>query len=313
MRIALITQDSSRISPWLIEKYEIAGVVEPSAKQKNSKVLSCLIRVIRKARNFKRPLQELSFKQKIPYLYLKEKNTKKLNDFIMLVKPDLVLVYSMPYLIDTSTLKLVSLGFINIHPSYLPKYRGPKPGFWQYFFNDDKHGYTIHYIDEKEDNGDIIFQEEIVIAKGTSAPDRLDILIKESCVRAMPRVLDSIERGVVESRKQTNTNASFRARRVKRKEHEALIEWDKWSTERVWHFLRGTESWFFPLKAPSKIFKSMRWKVLGYDKVLHKGLELGTVIKDNDDYRLVCSDGFIDLKKTLSIRAEVLYWLNKLP
>ncbi|MDL2211832.1 phosphoribosylglycinamide formyltransferase [Erysipelotrichaceae bacterium OttesenSCG-928-M19] len=52
---------------------------------------------------------------------------------------------------------------LNIHPSLLPKYKG-LDAIEQALANKDKEiGVTVHYVDEKLDNGPIIIQEEINI------------------------------------------------------------------------------------------------------------------------------------------------------
>ena len=45
-------------------------------------------------------------------------------------KPDLVIVAGLSKKIPKSFLKIPKYGFINCHPSLLPKYRGPSPEFY---------------------------------------------------------------------------------------------------------------------------------------------------------------------------------------
>lgn len=53
------------------------------------------------------------------------------------------------------------MGFINLHPSLLPEYRGMAPQHWPIINGESKTGVTVHYVDEGTDTGDIILQEEI--------------------------------------------------------------------------------------------------------------------------------------------------------
>ena len=50
---------------------------------------------------------------------------------------------------------------INFHPSILPLYKGPSPVYWAIKYSESKIGYTIHYINDKIDEGTIIYQDAI--------------------------------------------------------------------------------------------------------------------------------------------------------
>jgi len=76
---------------------------------------------------------------------------------------DLCLVYAFSQKIPQDLLVLPRLGFINIHPSLLPKYRGPSPIAYPLINGETKTGVTLMKMDEKIDHGPIIAQEEIEI------------------------------------------------------------------------------------------------------------------------------------------------------
>ena len=77
-------------------------------------------------------------------------------------KPDLVFLLWWPYIVKKEMLDLASIGFINLHPSYLPYCRGKDPYYWSIVEN-VPFGLTIHFLDEGIDTGDILFQKEIKI------------------------------------------------------------------------------------------------------------------------------------------------------
>ena len=68
------------------------------------------------------------------------------------------------------------LGCINIHHAPLPAYKGMMPTFWQMFHLERTVGVTIHYMDEKIDEGRALFQDELQIEPQES----LDHLIKRA-------------------------------------------------------------------------------------------------------------------------------------
>jgi len=86
-----------------------------------------------------------------------EKNGIKLSNI------DLALVYAYGDLIPKEILSLPKYGFWNIHPSLLPKYRGPSPIASPLINGDKITGVTIIKMDEEIDHGPIIAQESYTI------------------------------------------------------------------------------------------------------------------------------------------------------
>ena len=58
------------------------------------------------------------------------------------------------------------MGIVNVHPSLLPRYRGPNPLYWVLDRGERETGVTVHYVDEGIDTGDIILQETLAIGPG---------------------------------------------------------------------------------------------------------------------------------------------------
>ena len=78
-------------------------------------------------------------------------------------KPDLFVVISFGLIVPKWALDIPSIGPINIHPSLLPLYRGPSPMQWALLNCDAATGITYIKMNEKMDEGDIIFQERVEI------------------------------------------------------------------------------------------------------------------------------------------------------
>tara|TARA_Y100000768_G_scaffold333690_1_gene273875 strand:+ start:9905 stop:10471 length:567 start_codon:yes stop_codon:yes gene_type:complete len=88
---------------------------------------------------------------------------------------DLVISYGYNYLIKRKHLIQCKRPPINLHISLLPLNRGSDPNFWSWY-NNTKHGVTIHHIDEGIDTGDIILQKEIFFNKKTKLTESYNIL-----------------------------------------------------------------------------------------------------------------------------------------
>lgn len=86
--------------------------------------------------------------------------------FLALMKrlqPDLLLSIHFPERLPSSLLCLPRLAAVNIHPSLLPKHRGLFPCLYALLDEDTSAGVTIHIMNERFDEGDIVAQRSFVI------------------------------------------------------------------------------------------------------------------------------------------------------
>lgn len=99
----------------------------------------------------------------IPYSDL---NSEELIQTIKMLNVDLAVVCSFNYKIPAKLLKSTKDGFINLHPSLLPAYRGANP-YSRVIMNDEKiTGVTLHHMSEEFDKGDIILQLTCPVEQG---------------------------------------------------------------------------------------------------------------------------------------------------
>lgn len=93
-----------------------------------------------------------------------ESNIKEIKKF----SPDLFVVASFGLILSREILALPKLGSINIHPSLLPKYRGPSPIQTAILNGDKNTGVTIIKMDTEVDHGPILFQKDTGIESDDS-------------------------------------------------------------------------------------------------------------------------------------------------
>ena len=78
-------------------------------------------------------------------------------------EPDICIVAAYGKIIPKEYLAVPKYGFLNVHPSLLPKYRGPSPIQTVILNGDKETGITIILMDEKIDHGQIIANEKLKI------------------------------------------------------------------------------------------------------------------------------------------------------
>lgn len=101
---------------------------------------------------------------KIPFSIVNDINEDEIVEKLEALDLDIIISFSAPVVFKDRLLNASKLGCINLHCSYLPSYAGLFPSFWVLFKNEKFTGCTIHRMDSKIDNGDILMQKEIEIS-----------------------------------------------------------------------------------------------------------------------------------------------------
>ena len=113
---------------------------------------------------------------------------------ISALKPDLGVVFAYGKLLPRSLLAIPRLGFINIHPSLLPRYRGAAPIQWALINGDPETGVSILKVTPRFDDGDILLQESTAITLEENA-EQLSSRLAALGARLTLRVLEKMEGG----------------------------------------------------------------------------------------------------------------------
>ena len=109
----------------------------------------------------------------IPVVYAPASNSRALIQYLGKLDIDYILVACWPYLIDTSIYRCPHKAALNLHPSLLPAYRGPDPLNQQISNRETKLGVTLHLLNDKFDQGDIVAQAGFKVADTELALDHL--------------------------------------------------------------------------------------------------------------------------------------------
>jgi methionyl-tRNA formyltransferase len=81
------------------------------------------------------------------------------------VRPDLVVCTGFPWKIPADALAVPSLGWLNGHPSLLPRRRGPVPVAWAIREGDETIGVTVHKMDAELDTGAVLAQRALPLGE----------------------------------------------------------------------------------------------------------------------------------------------------
>jgi methionyl-tRNA formyltransferase len=159
-------------------------------------------------------------------------------DFVAEIKPDAVVIIAYGQIIPRRLLEIPRLGWMNLHGSLLPKYRGAAPIAWAIINGERKTGLTTMRLDPGLDTGPILIKREIEIGSDETAPE----LTKRMADLGAPLVAESLiklERGEITPIPQDATQASYAP--ILTKEH-GRIDWSLTAGE-IYNRIRGLAPW----------------------------------------------------------------------
>ena len=124
-------------------------------------------------------LVNLAQQQGIPIHYLSDQTALTSIKPDSIENPDYILVACFPYRLPASIIDWPLLGCLNIHPSLLPKYRGPDPIFWQLQNSESQTGVSLHLVTPELDAGPVVDQKTCPFIEGAKR-DNIEIMLAES-------------------------------------------------------------------------------------------------------------------------------------
>ena len=111
------------------------------------------------------PLQEWAQTHRISLFQQEKMTDPAFQEALKALSPDLFIVVSFGKFLPASLLQIPTHGSLNVHPSLLPKFRGPSPVAWAILEGDSTSGVTLIRVNERIDAGDILLKEEYPIAQ----------------------------------------------------------------------------------------------------------------------------------------------------
>jgi len=152
--------------------------------------------------------------------------------------PDAIVIIAYGQIIPARLLSVPKLGWINLHASLLPKYRGAAPIHWAVVNGESVTGLTTMRIDAGMDTGDILLQQEISIGPKETTPE-LAARMSEGGAPLVLETLRGLASGAITPRAQDHERASYAPLL---KKEDGRIDWQK-SSEQIFNRMRGFTPW----------------------------------------------------------------------
>ena len=202
----------------------------------------------------KSPIQGISETLKIEHRTPSSlKNNKEEYNYLKELNADIAIVVAYGQIIPKEYLSLVKKGFINIHASLLPKWRGAAPIQRSIMNLEKETGVSIMKIGEKLDTGPICNSYKVNI----KTDDNSETIAEKLSVLAAEKILDNIDEILedkMEFKEQNHNEATYAAKIEKT---EGQIKWSETAESII-----GKINGLYPNPGAFFIYNGERYKIL---------------------------------------------------
>lgn len=200
------------------------------------------------------------------------------------IKPDAVVIIAYGQIVPARLLTIPRLGWINVHGSLLPKYRGAAPIHWAIANGEKVTGLTTMQIDAGMDTGPVLLEEKMDIRPDETAPE-LSARMSLAGAALVVETLTRFDRGEISPRPQDHSQASLAP--ILRKE-DGRIDWTLTASE-IYNRMRG----FTPWPGAYSVFRGHSCQIWGRradDAPVIRDAEPGSIFFSRDVVFVACGE-----------------------
>ncbi len=236
------------------------------------------------------PVKEAAVAASIPVHQPEKIRAPEAQELLQRLAPDCIVIIAYGQIIPARLLTIPKLGWINLHASLLPKYRGAAIAN-----GETTTGLTTMRIDAGMDTGDMFLQEEIEIAPEETAPE-LAKSMSEAGAPFMAETLRGIASGKLAPRPQNHADATYAPLL---KKEDGRIDWNRPAQE-IYNRMRG----FAPWPGAHTSFRGQTCHLWGEPFSLRSftGGAPGTLLREENQILIAC--GHTTLLRLLSVKLE---------
>jgi len=183
-------------------------------------------------------VKQTALTAKIPVHQPEKIRAPEVQELLQSYSPDFIVIIAYGQIIPARLLPIPKYGWINLHASLLPKYRGAAPINWAIVNGETRTGFTTMRIDAGMDTGDILWQQELEIGAMETAPE-LAARLSGAGAPLMAETLRGLAAGKIAPRPQDHSQATL-APLLKR--DDGRIDWNRTAKE-IYNRMRGFTPW----------------------------------------------------------------------
>lgn len=184
------------------------------------------------------PVKEIALAAHLPVHQPEKVRSPEIEQLLKKLSPDVIVIIAYGQIIPPRLLSIPKHGWINLHASLLPKYRGAAPINWAIANGETRTGLTTMRIDAGMDTGDILLQRQMEIGPTETAPE-LAARMAEAGATLTDETLRGLVAGTLVPRPQNHVEATPAPLL---KKEDGRIDWDRPAQE-IYNRMRGFAPW----------------------------------------------------------------------
>jgi methionyl-tRNA formyltransferase len=250
------------------QNFEVVGVVTQPDRPRG-----------RKQEMHGSPVKDAAAGAGIPVYQPEKIKSDEAYEYFKRLTPDAVVIIAYGQIISQRLIDIPRLGWINLHASLLPKYRGAAPINWAIVNGEKLTGLTTMLIDAGLDTGPMLLKYQTGIGADETAPE-LTAQLAEAGPPLLVETLRKLARGEIVPAAQDSSQATFAP--ILKKD-DGRIDW--WlSAFKIYNRIRGLQPW----PGASTIFRGKSCQIWGKPlKPISAGGTPGVILPTKEDGLLV--------------------------
>ncbi len=207
--------------------FEIAGVVTQPDRPRG-----------RGKKTASSPVKDAALEAGVPVYQPEKIRSESSLDYFKRLAPDVVVIIAYGQIIPAALIAIPRLGWINLHGSLLPKYRGAAPINWAIINGEKVTGLTTMQIDAGLDTGPMLLKYQTGIGPDETAPD-LYSQLAEAGAPLIVETLKKLDQGEITPTPQDNSQATLAP---PLKKEDGRIDWFL-PAPKIYNRIRGLQPW----------------------------------------------------------------------
>ncbi len=176
---------------------------------------------------------------KLHEIKCKSANSERFKNEILRLNADIILVGTWGEKLKKEIIDLPTIATVNVHPSMLPKYRGPNPYLQTILHRETKSGITFHLMNEEFDKGAILSQKEIKILPNDTGKELKERTVFQARLMCA-EVLKKLEYGLVIPISQNENEATYFPNI---KPEDMMLDFEQETAEEIHARIRAFHPW----------------------------------------------------------------------
>lgn len=182
------------------------------------------------------PVKETALAAGVPVHQPEKIRSPEAQELLQRLAPECIVIIAYGQIIPARLLPIPKYGWINLHASLLPKYRGAAPIHWAIANGESRSGLTTMRIDAGMDTGELLLQKDMEIGRSETAPE----LASRMAEAGAPLMIETLRGlGHLTARAQDNGKASYAPML---KKEDGRIDWSRPAQE-IFNRMRGFAPW----------------------------------------------------------------------